>query len=93
MENQSRQFQLSDEVEKEILSMNLQELRRLFGSIERARIGNQEFHKARKRTPDEQFIVNVWFDREREQIAEENLAEHHKMLRGEPNDFDEYAPY
>jgi hypothetical protein len=92
MADERNRYQLSEE-DQELFDMPLQDLRRLVGFIDGARIGDQELWEARKRTPEEQHVVNVWHRREVEIVRDENRIERSKMLRGEPNDFDAYGPY
>ncbi|HWA52281.1 MAG TPA: hypothetical protein VG895_04460 [Patescibacteria group bacterium] len=85
MADERNKYQLSEEDVK-LYEMPLEELRAYCGSIDTSPVGE-------KRSDDVQHVINIWFMRSRAQIAEENRAEYYKELRGEPNDFDEYAPY
>ncbi len=84
--NREQQYKLSEEEQRlqKLYDMPLADLRRLAVSV-LPPVGQ-------KRTPEVQDIISICCDREIAQIAEENGKEYEKMLRGEPHDFDEYAP-
>ena len=84
---------LSQLLEDGLYTMHLRDLNQLAGKLEANRCeGSQYASDARERTPYEQRVVDVWFDRNRQQLTEENQVEFLKDLHGEPNDFDPYAP-
>lgn len=83
MEN--KRYYVSEEGER-LWNMPLDELSQYVTKIDTTPVGQQ-------RPPDVQEAVTIRFQRVWAQITQENLEEYHKKLRGEPNDFDPYAPY
>ncbi len=74
---------------QQLLVLPLGKLEQIFATSEEKRIDEQR----EERTPEEQNIASVWFLKSRAKITKENREELEKKKRGEPHEFDEYAPY